>query len=439
VTRTPSRSAPLDADRLARARVRPARTPEDVRRAARFLQTPMVEAIAAGHPEERGAIRICEVDGEICAVLVIDPMPLRLRDTDVACARIIETRGEDGRLHFRRTGDRDLFIFMIEEALGYVWLKRYPIAFLHGELALYPDHGFVPCFYHPRVYIDVATALAQPAPYRVRHLKGDDVHRLDPLRERNRRWKPVVFAAGVPPFHHFIIEGSRRTPKGYLSMQANPDARWHPRLFVPEVEVEDRAAARTVLHHCAQEARKLGLDVMHFALAAGHPLARLCLELGGHAVLKGAAHDPFLSEEMIHVLDPALLIEAFQPWFARQLASDHGRALRATLPIATGGGTWVLKIADGAVTCRQDDTRPDGTIELPQWQFTQLLAGYRGAHELDADIGEHELEALDLILPKTWPCSLPDPNVWEDVQPSEPYAEAAAALVRHTVLPWMHA
>ena len=427
----------MDPAVLSRARIRPARSEKDIARAVEFLNTPMVEAIALGHPEERGAIRLCEVDGELLAVLVIDPMPLRLRDVEVKCARIVETRGEDGRIEFSRTGRRDLFVFMLEEALGYAWMKRYPVCFIHGELALYPAHGFIPCFYHPRVYIDVVTALAQPAAYRVRHLKGNDAHKIPALRAKNRKWKPIVFASGVPPFHHFCVENAQRELKGYISMDANPESEWNPKLFIPEVEVEDRAAARTVLRHCAVEAAKIGLDVIHFPLGAGHPLARLCLELGGYSVVKGAAHDPFLNEEMVHLVDPTLLVAELTPFFDYRLSSDAGRALSASVAISTGAGAWSIGAHGGKVSCAELEERPADCVELPHWQFTQLLCGYRGVNELDADLTGRQAETLMRILPKTWPYSLPDPNLWEDVEPSVPFSKQAAKAVKETTLPWM--
>jgi hypothetical protein len=422
---------------LSRARVRPARTKRDLSRAVEFLKTRRAEEIALGHPEERGAIRLCEVDGELIAALMLDPSPLRLRDVDVPCARILESGGEDGRGRFRDTGDRNLFVHMVEEALGYMWFKRYPIAYVHGELALYPAHGFVPCFYHPRVYLDVETALRLPAPYRVRRLKTDDTAKLVELRECNRRWKPVVFATGVPAFHHHCVETDRREVRGYFSLKADPDAAWNPKLFVPEIEVEDAAAARTILRHCAVAAQRLGLEEMHFPLGPGHPVARVCLELGGHAEVKGAATNPFLDEEMIHLVDPTRLVAALAPFFARRLASDEGRAVDAVLSISAGAGAWRLRIRDGRVSCAALEQRAPGCIELPRWQFTQLLVGYRGVKELDAELRPAEQEVLATILPKTWPYSLSDPDLWSDVAPPRPYTSAAARVVGRTSLPWV--
>jgi hypothetical protein len=422
---------------LSRARVRPARTERDIARAVEFLETRRAEEIVLGHPEERGAIRLCEVDGELVAALMLDPLPLRLRDVDVPCARILESGGEDGRSRFRETGDRDLFVYMVEEALGYMWFKRYPIAYVHGELALYPAHGFVPCFYHPRVYLDVDTALHLPATYRVRRLKTDDTAKLVELRERNRRWKPVVFATGVPAFHHYCVETENRDVKGYFSLKADPDATWTPKLFVPEVEVEDPAAARTILRHCAVEAERLGLKETHFPLGPGHPVARVCLELGGHAEVKGAATDPFLDEEMIHLVDPSHLVSALAPFFERRLASDEGRAVDTVVFISGAAGAWRLQIQGGRVTCTALEQWVPGCVELPRWQFTQLLTGYRGVNELDADLSPAQQETLGMILPKTWPYSLSDPDLWSGVPPPRPYAAAAARVVEQTSLPWV--
>jgi len=419
---------------LSRARIRPARTPEEVARVADFLKAPTARDIALAHPEERGAVRLCEIDGSLVAALVLDPRPLRLRGVAVPCLRILETGGEDGRRRFRQTGNRDLFEFLLEEALGYAWVRRYPLVFVHGELALYPAHGFVPCFYHPRVSIDVATALRQPAPYRVRHLKTEDARRLPAMHARNLRSKPLVFASGVPPFHHFCVEGPARSLKGYLSLVVNAASTWQPKLFVPELEVTDRDAARTVLHHCAVEASKLDIKEMHFPLGPSHPFSRLCLELGGRAVVRGISHDPFRDEEMLHLVDPQRLVSELGPHFRRRLAGP-ARGVEATVRIATTAGTWAIRIGGGQVVC-VETPRPGGAKLIPHWQLTQLLSGYRAVGELDPPLPEGDAEPLKTVLPKAWPYSAPDPDHWDDVQSPDPYSPAARAEVEKTLLPW---
>jgi len=429
----------MDPERLSRARIRPARTEEELARAEKFLATPRVREIAEGHPDERGAIRLCEVDGELIAALLIDPSPLRLRGVKVRCARILETGGEDGRTHFRTTGNRDLFVLVLEEALGYVWIKRYPIAYVHGELALYPAHGFFPCFFHPRVYVPVKRALELTAPYRVRHLKADDVRRLEEMRSEGREWKPVVFAAGVPPFHHFCVENAQRELKGLFSLQVQPDSKWKPPLFAPEVEVKDRATAATVLRHCAEKAQELGLDQIHFPLGPGHPLARLCLELGGDSRLKGCASDPAKNEEMIHLVDPPRLVEELAPYFERRLArlaGLQGSVPAAAIPISTGAGAWVFHVDRGKVRLEPIEASPEVCLPIPNWAFTQLLTGYRGVDELDIDIPAQQASLLAALLPKTWPLSVPDPDVWDKREAPTPYTRKAAKVVAATRLPW---
>jgi hypothetical protein len=203
---------------------------------------------------------------------------------------------------------------------------------------------------------------------------------------------------------------------------------------VPEVEVEDRDAARTVLRHCAGEARKLGITEMHFPLGPSHPFARLCLELGGRAVVKGISHDPFRDEEMLHLVDPQRLVAELGPHFRRRLAGQ-ARGVEATVRLATTAGTWAIRIGGGQVVC-VETARPPGAPLLPHWQLTQLLAGYRAVGELDPPLPGGDAEALKTVLPKAWPYSSPDPDHGEDVLPPDPYAPAARAEVEKTVLPW---
>ncbi len=423
----------MDLQRLTRARIRPARTGEDLERAAEFLGTPRVHAIAETHPEERGCVRLCEVDGELLAALLVDPTPLRIRGVEVRCARLVETAGQDGRRLFRESGEDELFGFVLEEFLGYLWARRFPVAFVHGELALYPAHGFVPCFYHPRVHVPVAAALRLPATYRVRHFKSEDAPAILELRRHHLESKPVVVASGVRMFHHFCVEGKERELRGYFSLEVNAESVWQPRFYAPEVEALDRAAACTLLEHCARKAQAAGLDEMHFPLAASHPVARLCLELGGRAILRAASADPLLDEEMLLLGDPIGLVEALAPALEPGL---HALREPVAIPVRTGKAGWWIRLAPGKVSVASMEGDPDESARIPDWAFTQLLAGYRGVDELPAEIDPAHAALLAAVFPKTWPYSMSDPDHWEDVKPPRPYKPRGAEVARRVRLPW---
>ncbi|MHC4848722.1 MAG: hypothetical protein ACYTEG_09740 [Planctomycetota bacterium] len=426
----------MDLERLGRARIRPARTEKDLLRAEACLQTRRMREIVEGHPDERGCVRICEEGGEILGALLLDPSPLRLRGVDVRCARIVETAGEDGRKHFRKTGDDALFILLVEEFLGYLWGRRYPLAFVHGELALFPEHGFVPCFYHPRVYLNTEVAMSLPARYRVRHLKSDDLPTIARIREQHVRSKPSVYASGVPMFHHFSVEAPNREIRGYFSLEVDPDSKWNPAFFAPEVDGVDREALFAILSYCASKARPHGIEQLHFPVAAGHPMGRVCLELGGYAVLRGAATDPRVDEEMLHVVDHARLLETLAPWFEERLIERKAQHLAASIPIDTGPDRWTLRVDAGAVSLtRRADDEPG--VEIPHWALTQLIVGYRAADEIQPPLPDEVIRVLDLLFPKVWPYSSPDPDHWEAVDPPAPYSGTALDRVLETRLPWL--
>jgi len=428
----------MDLERLAQARIRPARTEEDLDRAQEFLQTRRMREIVEGHPNERGCVRICEEGDEILGALLLDPSPLRLRGVEIRCARVVECGGEDGRNLFRTTGDDSLFVLLIEEFLGYLWGRRYPIAFVHGELALFPNHGFVPCFYHPRVYLSTEVAMSLPARYRVRHLKSDDLPAIAAIRQHHVAAKPAVYATGVPMFHHFTVEGPDRDVRGYFSLEVNPESRWTPAFFAPEVDGIDRDALFSILSYCASKARPHQIDQMHFPVAADHPMGRACMELGGYAVLRGAATDPRVDEEMIHVVDHARLIEALQPWFEQRLIDRKATELSASIAIDTDPDRWTLRVEAGDVTLSRRANEEPG-IEIPHWALTQLIVGYRAASEIDPPLSDEVIRVLDLLFPKTWPYSSPDPDHWELVDPPAPYSEQALSRVLETRLPWIEA
>ncbi len=428
----------MDLERLGRARIRPARTAEDLKRAGDFLKTKRMREIVEGHPDERGCVRLCEEDGEILGALLLDPSPLRLRGVEIRCARIVETGGEDGRRLFRETGDDSLFVLLVEEFLGYLWGRRYPVAFVHGELALFPNHGFVPCFYHPRVYLSTEVAMSLPTRYRVRHLKSDDLPAIARIRQQHVTSKPGVYASGVPMFHHFSVEAPNREIRGYFSLEVDPESRWNPAFFAPEVDGVDRDALFSILSYCASKARPHGIDQLHFPVAAEHPMGRACIELGGYAVLRGAATDPRVDEEMIHVVDHPRLIEALEPWFHRRLIDRKAMEFAASIAIDTDADRWTLRVESGHVTLtrRADDEAGNA---VPHWALTQLIIGYRSAAEIEPQLPDEVIRVLDLLFPKTWPYSSPDPDHWELVDPPAPYTEEALSKVLETRLPWLDA
>ncbi|MFQ5844269.1 MAG: hypothetical protein ACE5JG_04695 [Planctomycetota bacterium] len=421
---------------LARASIRRARTEQDLERAAAVLKTSRARDIREAHPEERGAVRMLEVDGEVLAGLLFDPSPLELRGVPIRTARLVETDGENGRPCFRATGDPELFDLLMEELLGYLWARGYPLACAHGELVLFVRHGFVPCFYHPRVSLPTGAGLALPSPYRVRHLKSDDIRRIPELRACNREHKPLVFAAGVPPFHHFCVEAPDRSLRGFFSLEVSPDATWTPKVFVPELEVRDRDATHTILHRCAEEAARLDLEEIHLPLAPGHPVARACVELGGAVSVRGAAHDPRLDEEMLCAVDPGRLLRALVPGLEASLAASPAASLDGSASLGDGRRAWELRVAGGRVVVGDLPAAAPGSVRLPPWMVLQLLAGYRGADELDTAIADETGRLLGALFPKTPPWSMCDLDHWDPGAPRRPASRAAVRVMRAAHLPW---
>ena len=412
------------------------RNKDEIKKTTEFLQTPHAPEILEAHPDERGAMRFMEIDGKVVAALLFNPREFNVRGVPVKCARIFETDAEDGRHYFRKTGDRELFDLMIEELLGYLWVRKYALCYAHGEMALYVPQGFAPCFYHPRIAIDVETALGLPANYRVRRLKSDDIKKIPTLRSGNGAFKPQVFGTGVPPFHHFCVENPERELKGYLSLEVNAESTWKPKVFVPEVEAISRNAVYTILNHCAQKAKEVGLDEIHFPLAPGHPFALACLELGGQSRIMGASVNPMHDEEMIHVVGPTLLLQDLQPGMQRRLEHSSFKHEDRTISIRTDRGAWTLRAQMSSLRITEEKETPENAIRLPDWVLTQLLMGYRSAYEVPVKMTREDRDLLNVLLPKAWPYSMPDPDLWDGTEPPIPYTAAGKKAAAATALPW---
>ena len=141
---------------------------------AELLTHSSIPRIYGDHPDEPECVRIAEADGEIVGGLVYRRDGLRIGSAVLPYAYIKEISGESGPGAFRRTGEHGLFDRLLTDALADLTRRDVPMAFAHGELALYTRHGFVPCFYHPRVTIPVKKAKRLPSTLRVRGVMSVD-------------------------------------------------------------------------------------------------------------------------------------------------------------------------------------------------------------------------------------------------------------------------
>ena len=96
---------------------------------------------------------------------------------------------------------------------------------------------------------------------------------------------------------------------------------------------------------------------------------------------------------------------------------------------------WI-RVAPGKIAMTAMEGDPSDCARIPDWAFTQLLAGYRGVDELPAEILPEHAEVLATLFPKTWPYSMSDPDHWRSAQPSRRYGDAGAEVARRVRLPW---
>jgi len=417
--------------------VRAVETEEELGRASELLSSNGVLDIAREQKDEPGSVRLLFRDEEAVGALVHRRDEWRIGQAELRVARAWECTGETGENAFRRTGRRDEFDALVSDWCGYLKEAGYHLAFTHGELALWPVHGFYPCFYHPRVYIPTAKARKLKSKYEVRGMMTRDVRSIRRLMSRNRHLRPRVFATGVPNFHHFAVEGPRRRIHGYFSMSVT-DGNGRPPVFIPEVEVDDREAAETILAHAAPHAEEKGMRALHFPLAAEHPFAGVCLDLGGYFQLRGTTRDITLDEELVRVVDARACLEAMAGELSDRVAAageevEGGEILLDVedekVPLRIGPrGVKVLREASGAQVVR-----------LPRWAFTQLLMGYRAPSELRRGTIRPAagVALLAPLFPKTWPLSLCDHDLWDrNLRDPEKYSPAALDEIRKLRYPF---
>lgn len=417
--------------------VRAAESAEDVARATTILTSPGVREIAESQADEPGSVRLLERDGEVAGALVHRREEWDLDGATLRVARVWECTGEAGVNAFRRTGRRDEFDALVEDWLEYLAGAGYHLAFTHGELALWPVHGFFPCFWHPRVYVPTAKALRCKGPYTVRGLMTKDAAAIRRLMERNRHLRPRVFATGVPNFHHYTVEGPGRRVFGYFSMAVS-EGDERPGVFIPEVEVENREAAETILAHAAPFAEERGMRALHFPVAADHPFAAACLDLGGYFQLRGTTRDITLDEEMVRVVDVRGSLEALREVFTTRAAMNGAPSEPKDFVLAVGRERVPLRFDPKGLRVR-DESQSAPVVRITRWAFTQLLLGYHSPRDLRRGVIKPAagVQLLTPLFPRTWPLSLCDHDLWDpSLRDPEKYVPAALAEIRKLRYPF---
>jgi hypothetical protein len=404
---------------------------KEIDQAGRLLSSKVVKSIAEEQKDEPGSIRLL-VEGKKPTGALVH----RREEWDIGAARLRVARlwavtGTSGKNAFHVTGDRERFDFLVSDWCDYLRKAGYHLAFAHGPLALWPVHGFIPAFFHPRVYIPTAKALKLKPAFKVRGVMTKDATAIRRLMTLNRGLRPRVFATGVPNFHHFAVEGPKGRVYGYFSMSVT-EGNGQPPVFIPEVEVASREAAETVLAHAAPFAEKAGMKALHFPLAAEHTFAAACLDLGGYHQLRGTTRDITLDEEMIRVVDVKACMKAMRKEFAARLEGHRGPDDPTDFSLNVEEDKVDVRYSrDALEVIRSTEKIPE--IQLPRWAFTQLFNGYRSPFELRHGTVRPAggIKALAPLFPKTWPLSLCDHDLWDpSLRDPDRYSEAAMEEIR---------
>ncbi len=411
--------------------IRPAESREDVEHAARLLSSPAIKAFADEQRDEPGSIRLLTQNGDPVGAIAHRREYWELGSARLKVARAWECTGEFGDHSFRRTGNRSEFDALVADWLTSLSENGYHLAYAHGELALWPTHGFVPSFFHARVLVPVSRALTLKASHRVRPLRRSDSRHVAKLMKKNRRYRPRVFATGVPNFNHYVVEALDKTIVGYFSLGLLDGPR-QPKVFLPEVETADRAVAETILAWAAPHARKRGVGALTFPLAADHPFARVCIDLGGYHQIRGASRDVTLDEEMVRVIDVRAVFEALESNFALRLAEAgvSGEPRELTLVVDE---ERVPLLLDPKGIRPIEETSSKTVVSLPRWAFTQLVMGYRTGADLPPDTVSPNgaVRLLNTLFPKTWPLSLCDHDIWDPaMKDRDKYVPAAREALK---------
>jgi hypothetical protein len=417
--------------------VRPAESRDDIEHAARILSSSGIPEIAAEQADEPGSVRLLIRDDKPVGAIIHRREFWTVGSAKLKVARVWECTGEAGETAFRQTGDRADFDTLVSEWLRSLKEAGYHLAFTHGELALWPSHGFVPAFYHARTHVPVTRALRLVPRHRIRPLRRSDSRPVAELMNENRACRPRVFATGVPNFNHYVVEALDKSIRGYFSLGFLTGPR-QPKIFVPEVEALDRSAAESILAWAAPQARKLGVSALTFHLAADHPFARVCIDLGGYHQIKGATRDVTLDEEMVRLIDVRAVLSAMELDLALRLV-ETGVGGEAREFIFEVEGERVPVVLDPQGLRPIESTASETVVGIPRWAFTQMVMGYRTGSDLPPDTvtPKAAVRLFDSLFPRTWPLSLCDHDLWDpSLKDPDKYSSKAREAIEKLHLPY---
>jgi predicted N-acetyltransferase YhbS len=381
------------------------------------------------HPRARpGLTRFIEIDGQIASASLFrhDRWLIDGVGLDVAFLLNILT-------HPTYRG-RGLFRALMHDAHTYLRGEGFPLAALHGPVALYSPFGYAPIHYHAQVMLSARDALALPRPARVRHLTSDDVEdvaalyeatygRLAGSEERTAGvWRWLAPELIDKPPAALAVEDRNGALAAYARVQQSGKPN---RLRVVEAAAADGQAAFTLLHALGEQSLALsGLPKgsawpIYLPLPPDHGVARAAIQAGGEARLVGpqAAGSRWGHEDQALALDLGTLLRALAPVLARRLDASVYAGWHGTIALDTDGESVALVISPQSAIRNPKSEITIGPIRgfvdsgayVPRRLLAPLALGVYSGREIAAQGNARGPEGLmgllEILFPPRWPVS----------------------------------
>ena len=320
-------------------------------------------------------------------------------------------RADNCENQFFEKGISNHFENLIPLAEKYLAQADINFAVVHGNLFLYSEAGYVPCFYHPIATIPTSHALRAKKHFPVRKFVEDDREAMEAYRKKFLRYLPRLLSyQEIPDENILVVEGEGGEMLGYARVRKQTSD-WWGKVYVTELAGSSPAVMETFLRVFADMAQEVETDALHFPFSPFHPFSRVCLQFGGRASAIGPTRDFTKDEEMVKILDLSSFLSSLAPELENRLQKAGATRWRGNIYFRTDRDLAAIEIdgPDVSVGGVRSGTTMACMLAMPEALLTQLLFGFRSFEDLEDEpsvsFSMRSREILRALFPATLPAS----------------------------------
>ena len=360
---------------------------------------------------EREWIQVAVEDGEVVGCLEAIPRQMRMGRSVWQVGMLTLAATAQGQPPSVSEG-------LIAQALDYAEAQGCVAATVLGDPRVYATLGFVPVRPSYATLVPVANVPESDSAVVVRGFEEKDIERVAELQERCTRHRPwsVVrdqawwewqrqlwkgddalsswrfFASSSD----FVIAERSGELVGYARLQAPKDEEF---LLCTEVEVAaaDPGVVAALLGKMRSRAVAAERQTLRFPAPCSMPFMAQIFELASQHMVRPAA------ASMMKIVSLKAMLAAMGDELTTRLQASRFLGYSGRLVIGAGREQAAVCIESGRFAGVQEEADEDEGIEIAEKAAAQILAGYRGVHDLRAagqiEGPEDDIEVLAVLFP----------------------------------------